>query len=132
MAAPSFNLVSGPPKGAPPPRPRQWQSQLIQLLRRRLERQDPGGQDVLIHAGPGAGKTLGALLGYQALAADGRLHDCDFNQMLELPLAAGAPQAPRTIAEVVPESLPGLPIAWGNHCFGCAAGQGSSCAGATV
>ncbi len=56
-----------------PPRPRQWQSQLIQLLRRRLERQEPGGQDVLIHAGPGAGKTLGALLGYQALAADGRI-----------------------------------------------------------
>ena len=67
-----------------------------------------------------------------SVAADGRLHDCDFNQMLELPLAAGAPQAPRTIAEVVPESLPGLPIAWGNHCFGCAAGQGSSCAGATA
>jgi len=73
MAAPSFNLVSGPSKGAQPPRPRQWQSQLIHLLRRRLERQEPGGQEVLIHAGPGAGKTLGALLGYQALAADGRL-----------------------------------------------------------
>ena len=73
MAAPSFTLVSGPAKGVQSPRPRQWQSQLIQLLRRRLERQEPGGQDVLIHAGPGAGKTLGALLGYQALAADGRL-----------------------------------------------------------
>jgi superfamily II DNA or RNA helicase len=56
-----------------PLRPRQWQSQLLALLRRRVERQDPAGQDVLIHAGPGAGKTLGALLAYQALAAEGRL-----------------------------------------------------------
>ncbi len=73
MAAPSFTLAPGPARTAPLPRPRQWQSQLIQLLRRRLERQDPGGADVLIHAGPGAGKTLGALLGFQALAAAGRL-----------------------------------------------------------
>ena len=37
--------------------PRQWQTQLIQLLRRRLETRQ--GSDVLINAGPGAGKTLG-------------------------------------------------------------------------
>ena len=68
-----------------------------------------------------------------SVAADGRLHDCDFNQMLALPLAAGAPQAPRTIAEVIrASSLEELPIAWGEHCFGCTAGQGSSCAGATA
>ena len=35
--------------------PRQWQRQLIQLLRARLVRPSPGGHDVLIHAGPGAG-----------------------------------------------------------------------------
>lgn len=67
-----------------------------------------------------------------SVAADGRLHDCDFNQMLDIPLAAGAAGTPRTIAEVTPGTLEGLPIAWGNHCFGCAAGQGSSCAGATT
>ncbi len=67
-----------------------------------------------------------------SVAPDGQLHDCDFNQMLDLPLAAGGTSAPRTLAEVNAESLPGLPIALGNHCFGCTAGQGSSCAGATV
>ncbi|MFM8525345.1 MAG: arsenosugar biosynthesis radical SAM (seleno)protein ArsS [Cyanobacteriota bacterium] len=68
-----------------------------------------------------------------SVAADGRLFDCDFNQMLDLPLAASAPSAPRTIAEVVDAAdLQDLPITWGPHCFGCAAGQGSSCAGATA
>ena len=66
-----------------------------------------------------------------SVGADGLLHDCDFNQMLELPLAGGAAAAPRTIAEVQPHGTEGLPIAWGSHCFGCSAGQGSSCAGAT-
>jgi radical SAM/Cys-rich protein len=67
-----------------------------------------------------------------SVAADGRLFDCDFNQMLERPLADGCEAAPHTMAEVSAAALEGLPIAWGNHCFGCTAGQGSSCAGATV
>jgi superfamily II DNA or RNA helicase len=54
-------------------RPRQWQRQLIDLMRRRLVRAGPQGEDVLVHAGPGAGKTLGALLGFQRLQAEGRL-----------------------------------------------------------
>ncbi|MCT0201763.1 DEAD/DEAH box helicase [Synechococcus sp. CS-603] len=72
MAFPSFDLAAGPsPAGVPAlPRPRQWQSQMIALLRRRLER---GSQDVLIHAGPGAGKTLGALLSFQRLQREGKL-----------------------------------------------------------
>ena len=53
--------------------PRQWQRHLIQLLRARLVQERPGGQDVLIHAGPGAGKTLGALLGFRQLQREGRL-----------------------------------------------------------
>jgi radical SAM/Cys-rich protein len=58
---------------------------------------------------------------------DGRLFDCDFNQMLELPLAAGA----RTIWDVdVLEDLRGAAIAVRSHCFGCTAGSGSSCSGA--
>lgn len=68
-----------------------------------------------------------------SVASDGQLFDCDFNQMLALPLAAGATSAPRTITEVATAAdLEGLPIAWAPHCFGCAAGQGSSCAGATA
>lgn len=43
---------------------------MIQLLRRRLEQ---GSGDVLINAGPGAGKTLGALLGFQRLHQQGQL-----------------------------------------------------------
>lgn len=58
---------------------------------------------------------------------DGRLYDCDFNQMLEIPLGADAP----TIWDIddVAE-LAGARIATGSHCFGCTAGAGSSCSGA--
>jgi superfamily II DNA or RNA helicase len=54
-------------------RPRHWQSQLINLLRRRLEQSQPGTADVLINAGPGAGKTLGALLSFERLNREGQL-----------------------------------------------------------
>ena len=75
MPSPSFNLgqAATGPNRASGLRPRQWQSQLIQLLRRRLEQQPSGPCDVLIHAGPGAGKTLGALLSFQRLQQEGRL-----------------------------------------------------------
>jgi radical SAM/Cys-rich protein len=61
---------------------------------------------------------------------DGRLFDCDFNQMLDLPVDA---RGPRTIADLLttPASLT-LPVVTGPHCFGCTAGAGSSCGGATV
>ena len=52
--------------------PRQWQQQLIQLLRRRLELEG-SSRDLLVFAGPGAGKTLGALLGFSAMRDQGRL-----------------------------------------------------------
>jgi radical SAM/Cys-rich protein len=58
---------------------------------------------------------------------DGRLFDCDFNQMLELPLGG----RPRTIWQV--EDLSDLEnerIATDEHCYGCTAGSGSSCGGA--
>ncbi len=75
--SPSFDLgrrPGGPEASAHTSlRPRQWQTRLIELLRRRLERAGPSGEDVLVHAGPGAGKTLGALLGFQALQREGRL-----------------------------------------------------------
>jgi len=62
---------------------------------------------------------------------DGRLYDCDFNQMLEMPLRRdGRPLTTsdiRSFAEV-----DALPIATAEHCFGCTAGAGSSCSGAVV
>ena len=66
----------GADEALPDVRPRQWQRQLIQLLRARLVQAQPGGQDVLIHAGPGAGKTLGALLSFRQLLQEGRLQHC--------------------------------------------------------
>jgi superfamily II DNA or RNA helicase len=76
MAAPSFQLVPGASAssaGGPPLQPRQWQRDLIQLLRARLLGSGSNGQDVLVHAGPGAGKTLGSLLAFAQLQREGRL-----------------------------------------------------------
>lgn len=58
---------------------------------------------------------------------DGALYDCDFNQMLELPTVQGVP---RHIRDFDPGLLGRRAIATGNHCYGCAAGAGSSCGGA--
>jgi radical SAM/Cys-rich protein len=58
---------------------------------------------------------------------DGTLYDCDFNQMLELPVSA---PAPRTIFDASRDALEGRRIATGPHCYGCTAGAGSSCGGA--
>jgi radical SAM/Cys-rich protein len=59
----------------------------------------------------------------------GYLYDCDFNQMLALPLGtAGEPLHIRDLVTV--DQLDSRAIATGEHCYGCAAGQGSSCSGA--
>jgi radical SAM/Cys-rich protein len=60
---------------------------------------------------------------------DGTLYDCDFNQMLELPVH---PHAPRTIFDFDLAKLAEREIVLGPHCFGCTAGAGSSCGGATA
>ena len=58
---------------------------------------------------------------------NGELYDCDFNQMLELPLGGRR----RTIWEIARlADLQREPIAFGSHCYGCTAGAGSSCGGA--
>jgi radical SAM/Cys-rich protein len=59
----------------------------------------------------------------------GRLHDCDFNQMLELGVA---PELPQTISEFDAKKFGAREIRTGFHCFGCTAGAGSSCGGAVV
>lgn len=59
----------------------------------------------------------------------GRLYDCDFNQMLGIPLSiAGRPQ--RTLADLLQSGGDTDSIAVADHCYGCTAGQGSSCGGA--
>lgn len=59
----------------------------------------------------------------------GYVYDCDFNQMLGLPL--GATGQPRThLRDLLDRDLEGRPINIADHCYGCTAGQGSSCGGA--
>ncbi|WP_447974498.1 arsenosugar biosynthesis radical SAM (seleno)protein ArsS [Nitrospira sp. Kam-Ns4a] len=60
---------------------------------------------------------------------DGTLYDCDFNQMLDLPVRE---DAPRHIRDFDPARLHTRQIVTGNHCYGCTAGAGSSCGGAVV
>jgi uncharacterized protein DUF3641 len=60
---------------------------------------------------------------------DGRLYDCDFNQMIDLTTASDAPQ---TIFDADVSTLSTRRIVIGPHCFGCTAGAGSSCGGVTV
>ena len=57
---------------------------------------------------------------------DGRLYDCDFNQMLELGTGFGAP---RHIRDFDHSRLAARRIVSGQHCYGCTAGSGSSCGG---
>ena len=59
----------------------------------------------------------------------GFVYDCDFNQMLDLPLQHGAHRRPR-LAELIDQDLNGNLIRVAGHCYGCTAGQGSSCGGA--
>ena len=60
---------------------------------------------------------------------DGTLYDCDFNQMLELPVGEGSPRHLRDFDAYV---LARRTIVTGDHCLGCAAGAGSSCGGAVA
>ncbi len=59
---------------------------------------------------------------------EGRIYDCDFNQMLELPVDS----AVQSIFEFDYAKLMARRIRFASHCFGCTAGAGSSCGGATA
>ena len=59
---------------------------------------------------------------------DGYLYDCDFNQMLELKVDCTA----KHISEFDNSVLNKRNIIIGQHCYGCTAGAGSSCGGATA
>jgi radical SAM/Cys-rich protein len=58
---------------------------------------------------------------------DGRLYDCDFNQMLDMTVDHGAPV---TLADLLAHGDLRRRVVTGRHCFGCTAGAGSSCGGA--
>jgi radical SAM/Cys-rich protein len=59
----------------------------------------------------------------------GYVYDCDFNQMLGLHLRVNDAKRLR-LADLIGRDLAGNPIAVRDHCYGCTAGQGSSCGGA--
>jgi radical SAM/Cys-rich protein len=59
----------------------------------------------------------------------GHVYDCDFNQMLDLPLLIEGKPRPK-LADLIGRDLEGNPIVIADHCYGCTAGQGSSCGGA--
>jgi radical SAM/Cys-rich protein len=66
-----------------------------------------------------------------SVSHDGRVYDCDFNQMLEMD-AAGADGRPLTIFDFDFERVLKREIRFDSHCLGCTAGAGSSCGGATA
>jgi radical SAM/Cys-rich protein len=75
-------------------------------------------------------ENLATLMCRNLLSVDwqGYLYDCDFNQMLAMPLLA---RDRRHLTDLLANlELEGEAIATGEHCYGCAAGQGSSCGGA--
>ena len=77
--------------------------------------------------------NLSAVMCRSLISVDwqGRVYDCDFNQMLHLPLQPeGAGKPAYHLRELRELNFDGLPIAVLEHCYGCTAGQGSSCGGA--
>lgn len=64
-----------------------------------------------------------------SVSHDGSIYDCDFNQMLDLPLSAGMPRHIRDLADA---NVAGRLIVTGRHCYGCTAGAGSSCGGSVA
>ncbi len=74
--------------------------------------------------------NLGTLMCRSLLSIDwqGYVYDCDFNQMLDLPVLA---KDRIHLSDLIRNfAMVGAPIVTGEHCYGCAAGQGSSCGGA--
>jgi hypothetical protein len=76
-------------------------------------------------------ENLEAVMCRTLLSVDwrGTVYDCDFNQMLDLPLAIEG-RSRVQLTDLIGRDLAGNPIAVRDHCYGCTAGQGSSCGGA--
>ena len=62
---------------------------------------------------------------------EGTIYDCDFNQMLDLPIR-DADGKPLNISTLSLDQVQHLPVTVGNHCYACTAGSGSSCGGALL
>ena len=86
-------------------------------------------QLLLEHFNPG---SVEGLMCRDTISVDweGRVYDCDFNQQLGLHHSQN--EGPLHLWDLDLESWWATPIKTGSHCYGCTAGQGSSCGGATV
>ncbi len=76
-------------------------------------------------------ENLNAVMCRKLISVDwrGYVYDCDFNQMLKLPLGANDPGHTH-LADLLDRDLTAAPVRVADHCYGCTAGQGSSCGGA--
>jgi len=76
--------------------------------------------------------TINSLMCRHLISVDWRgfVYDCDFNQMLNLPM--GAEQQHTQLWNIDAADLFGAPITVANHCYGCTAGSGSSCGGSLI
>jgi radical SAM/Cys-rich protein len=85
--------------------------------------------DLLQHAHRDA--NLDGVMCRNLISVDWRgfVYDCDFNQMLDLPLDR-AGRAHTQLADLIDDNIAGNPVRVAGHCYGCTAGQGSSCGGA--
>lgn len=74
--------------------------------------------------------TLGSLMCRSLVSVDwqGYVYDCDFNQQLNMPL--GDQSDAIHLSQLFDQTMQDKPIKIGDHCYGCTAGQGSSCGGA--
>jgi radical SAM/Cys-rich protein len=102
-------------------------SRFLEFLERsgNLERY----MDLLVQSfNPSAAKAV-MCRSYISVGWDGRLYDCDFNQMLEMPVDHGAPD---TLQALLESGDLRRRVRTARHCFGCTAGAGSSCAGAVA
>ena len=66
-----------------------------------------------------------------SIGYEGSVYDCDFNQMLDLPIRDADGKA-LNISTLSVDQVQYLPVTVGNHCYACTAGSGSSCGGALV
>ena len=77
-------------------------------------------------------KNLSQVMCKSTISVDwqGYIYDCDFNQMLEHPITNKDTNKSLHVSDLHNETLTDQRIRTGNHCYGCTAGQGSSCSGA--
>ena len=100
----------------------------IARFRHALEREGRYAPYLRLLAGAHRAENLDAVMCRSTLSVDwqGRVYDCDFNQMLGIPL--GGADEPVALHQTL--ELTGRPIGVDSHCFACTAGAGSSCGGA--